>query len=147
MCAVRAVCVGILSKEKKMQRGQWAYCMFFSCITAMLEKRKQKQGGKEIIWEAVRKMEKNTVTIIVAFLSGLSLLDLSIALRHLKKIYLENFWWQSLIWYLAKPYFEECSVLWASPQGRRCFSHPNSFSVAMRSRILRNMELLIVDIV
>ena len=63
----------------------------------MLEKRKQKQGGKEIIWEAVRKMEKNTVTIIVAFLSGLSLLDLSIALRHLKKIYLENFWWQSLI--------------------------------------------------
>ena len=71
--------------------------MFFSYITAMLEKRKQKQGGKEIIWEAVRKMEKNTVTIIVAFLSGLSLLDLSIALRHLKKIYLENFWWQSLI--------------------------------------------------
>ena len=50
-----------------------------------------------MIREAVRKMEKNTVTIIVEFLSGLSLLDLSIAFRHLKKIYLNNFWRQSLI--------------------------------------------------
>ena len=44
-----------------------------------------------MIREAVRKMEKNTVIIIVAFLSGLSLLDLCIAFRHLKKIYLKNF--------------------------------------------------------
>ena len=56
----------------------------------MVEKKKAKQGGKEMIREAVRKMGKNAVTIIVAFLSGLCLLYLSIAFRHLKNIYLEN---------------------------------------------------------
>ena len=51
----------------------------------------QKQGGRETIREAVRKMEKNLVMIIVAFHSGLCLIDLNMSFRHLQNIDLENF--------------------------------------------------------
>ena len=44
-----------------------------------------------MIGEAVRKMEKNLVIIIVPFHSGLCLVGLNMAFRHLQNIYLENF--------------------------------------------------------
>ena len=84
-------------KKRRCKEDNEHNVCFFRALLLCWKKRKQKQGGKEMIREAVRKMEKNTVTIIVEFLSGLSLLDLSIAFRHLKKIYLNNFWRQSLI--------------------------------------------------
>ena len=62
----------------------------FSCITAMVEKQKAKQGGGEMIREAVRKRE-NKIVIMVSFLSALCLVDLNMAFRHLKNIYLEKF--------------------------------------------------------
>ena len=44
-----------------------------------------------MIREALRKMEKNLVIIIAVFLSGLSLIGLKMAFRHLQNIYLDNF--------------------------------------------------------
>ena len=72
--AVRAICLGNLTKEniwlqrKKMEKvledNEHIAC-FFSCITAMVERRIQKQGGGEMIREAVRKMENNLLTHII----------------------------------------------------------------------------------
>ena len=33
-------------KNGKAFRGQWAYCMFFLCITAMVENKKAKAGER-----------------------------------------------------------------------------------------------------
>ena len=63
---------------------------FFWCITFMVEKNKEKQGAGEITREEVRKMERNLVTIIVTFLSGLRLISLNMAFRRLKNMNLEN---------------------------------------------------------
>ena len=54
------------------------------------EESKSRAGG-EMIREAVRKMEKNLVIIIMAFHSGLCLIRLNMAIRDLQNIYLENF--------------------------------------------------------
>ena len=70
---------------------QWAYCMFFCVHYCYRGTRKQKQGGQEMIREAVRKMEKNLIIIIVAFLSGLCLIGQNMAFCHLQNIYLDNF--------------------------------------------------------
>ena len=95
-------------KDRKGFSGQWAHCMFFFRALLLWWKwRMQKQGGRETIREAVRKMEKNLVMTIVAFHSGLCLIDLNMSFRHLQNIDLENFWRESLIWYLAKPYGQE----------------------------------------
>ena len=56
----------------------------------MVEKQKAKQGGGEMIREAVRKRE-NKIVIMVSFLSALCLVDRNMAFRHLKNIYLEKF--------------------------------------------------------
>ena len=33
-------------KDGKVFRGQWAFCMFFSCITAMVENKQAKAGER-----------------------------------------------------------------------------------------------------
>ena len=63
---------------------------FFRAFLLWLETRKQKQGRGEMIQEAVRKTWKNLVIIIVAFLSRLCLIGLSMVFRHLQNIYQEN---------------------------------------------------------
>ena len=79
-------------KDAKAFTRQRAYCMFFMCALLLwLKTRKQKQGREEMIQEAVRKTWKNLVVIIVAFLSGLYLIGLNMAFRHLQNIYQENF--------------------------------------------------------
>ena len=45
-----------------------------------------------MIQEAVRKMEKNLVIIIVAFLSRLCLIGLYMGFHHFQNIYVEKFW-------------------------------------------------------
>ena len=65
--------------------------VFFRALLLWWNRRKQKQGGQEMIREAVGKMEKNVIIIIVAFLSGLCLNDQNMAFRHFQNIYLENF--------------------------------------------------------
>ena len=77
---------------KNFRGNEYIVC-FFSCITAMVEKKKAKAGGGggEMIREAVRKMEKNLVIIIMAFHSGLCLIRLNMAIRDSQNIYLENF--------------------------------------------------------
>ena len=64
--------------------------IFFEALLLWLKIRKQKQGRGEMIQEAVRKTWKNLVIIIVAFLSRLYLIGLSMAFRHLQNIYQEN---------------------------------------------------------
>ena len=101
MCAVRAICIGTLSKEnmwfqrRKMEKllegSEHIACFFFRALLLWLKTRKQKQGREEMIQEAVRKTWKNLVVIIVAFLSGLYLIGLNMAFRHLQNIYQENF--------------------------------------------------------
>ena len=99
-CAVRAICIGNLSND---------VYVFFRALLLRWNRRKQKQGGKNIIREAVRKMEKSLIIIIVAFLSGLCLIGQDIPFRHFQNIYLENYWRQSLIWYLARPCGQDVS--------------------------------------
>ena len=53
----------------------------------------------------MRETEKNLV-MILAFLSGLYLIGLNMAFCHLQNNF---FWWQCLIWYLAKPYDQDVS--------------------------------------
>ena len=100
VCAVRAICIGNLSKEniwlqrRKMESvledHEYIVC-FFRALLLWWKRRIQTQGGGEMIREGVRKMEKNLLIIIVAFLSGLCLIGLNMAFRHLQNIYLENF--------------------------------------------------------
>ena len=76
---------------KNFRGNEYIVC-FFSCITAMAEKKKAKAGGGgEMIREAVRKMEKNLVIIIMTFHSRLCLIRLNMAIRDLQNIHLENF--------------------------------------------------------
>ena len=77
-----------MAAEKK--DGKINIFFFFLALLQWWERRKQKQGGGEMIREAMRKME-NTVIIIVAFLSGLCLIGLNMAFRHLPNIYLRIF--------------------------------------------------------
>ena len=78
-----------MAAEKK--DGKINIFFFFLALLQWWERRKQKQGGGEMIREAMRKMEKNTVIIIVAFLSGLCLIGLNMAFPHLPNIYLRIF--------------------------------------------------------
>ena len=64
---------------------------FFRALLLWWKRQIQKQREGEMIREAVKKMEKNLLIIIVAFLSGLCLIGLNMAFRHLQNIYLENF--------------------------------------------------------
>ena len=64
--------------------------VFFGALLLWWKKIKKKQGAGEITREEVRKMERNLVTIIVTFLSGLCLISLNMAFRRLKNMNLEN---------------------------------------------------------
>ena len=64
--------------------------VFFGALLLWWKKIKKKQGAGEITREEVRKMERNLVTIIVTFLSGLRLISLNMAFRRLKNMNLEN---------------------------------------------------------
>ena len=98
VCAVRGKCIGNLSKEniwlqrRKMEKvledNEDIIC-FLRALLLWWKRRIQKQGGGELIRKAVRKMEKNPLIIIVALLSGLCLIGLNMAFRHLQNIYLE----------------------------------------------------------
>ena len=66
------------------------WCVFFAALLLWWKKIKKKQGAGEITREEVRKMERNLVTMIVTFLSGLRLISLNMAFRHLKNMNLEN---------------------------------------------------------
>ena len=100
VCAVRTICIGTLNEEniwlqrRKMEKlledNKHIVCFFFRALLLWLETRKQKQGRGEMIQEAVRKTWKNLVIIIVAFLSRLCLIGLSMVFRHLQNIYQEN---------------------------------------------------------
>ena len=101
VCAVRAICIGNLSKEniwlqrrrmeKVLEDNEHIVCFFFRALLLWWNRRKQKQREQEVIQKAVIKMEKNLIIIILAFLSGLCLIGENIAFRHLQNIYLENF--------------------------------------------------------
>ena len=64
---------------------------FFPRITAMVEKKKAKPGRRRNDSESSEDDEEEVLTIIVAFLSELCLIDLNMTIRHLKNIYPENF--------------------------------------------------------
>ena len=101
VCAVRATCIGNLSKEniwlqrRKMEKvledNEHIVCFFRALLLWWKRRIERHGGGGEMIREAVRKMQKNLLIIIVAFLSGLCLIGLNMAFRHLQNIYLENF--------------------------------------------------------
>ena len=95
---VRAICIGNLSKEnilllrRKMEKfleGNEHLVCFFRALLLWWKRRIQKQGGGEMIREAVRKMEKNLLK--ESIFSGSCLIGLNMAFRHLQNIYLENF--------------------------------------------------------
>ena len=85
-------------------RGQWAYCMFFCWHYCYGWKESKSKEEEKWFGKAVRETEKNLV-MILAFLSGFYLIGLNMAFCHSQN----NFWWQCLIWYLAKPYDQDVS--------------------------------------
>ena len=81
-------------KDGKILEEMSILYVSFRALQLWWKRRKQKQGGGEggeMIREAVRKMEKNLVIIIMAFHSGLCLIRLNMAIRDSQNIYLENF--------------------------------------------------------
>ena len=91
VCAVRAICIGTVNKEnirlqrRKMEKlwedNEHIVC-FFSCITAMVENKKAKAGKRRNDSGSSERTQKKLVVIIVAFLSGLYLISLNMAIRH-----------------------------------------------------------------
>ena len=62
--------------------------VFFGALLIWWSRINQKQGGQEMIQEAVRKMEKNLMIIVVAFFPGLCLIGQNMAFRYLQNIYI-----------------------------------------------------------
>ena len=97
---LRTICIRNLSKgniwlqRRKMEKvleDNDHLVFFFLALLLWWKRRIQTQGGGEMIREAVMKVEKNLLIIIVAFLSGLCLIELNMTFRLLQNIYLENF--------------------------------------------------------
>ena len=63
--------------------------MFFTCITAMVQKKKAKARRRNDSGSKEDGEEFNN--IIVAFLTGLCLIGLNMRCRHMENIHLKNF--------------------------------------------------------
>ena len=83
VCVVRPIYIGMLSKgniwlqRRTFYRTMSILYVFFRALLLWWKRTKQKEGEREMIRRAVRKMKKKLATAIMAFLYGLCLIGLN----------------------------------------------------------------------
>ena len=114
VCAVRTMYVGKSNKENIwLQRRKMENVLEYNEHTVFMQYcngRKESKSKEAEKWFGKQWWKKNTVTIIVAFISGLCLIGLNMAYSHLKNIYVGKVLTAEFVWYLAKSYGQE--VTW-----------------------------------